>query len=198
MGLTSGEDDDVLAATLLQIAQHADHLATIDTRLEAVTTILGRHASVVNALDGLDGQVASVASQLADLTARSASQGFPLDPAPRWWNLADADRQTAVGKLRAWVEQIYRPGYGHLAATLPTCWEPHPLCLYTLDRLSDLWSVLYLDPQRTGGTLGAQAEWHTRLLPAAASQMAHEATGCRHAPGGPHPPQSPAGPFPGR
>ena len=49
----------------------------------------------------------------------------------------------------AWVDQVYRPGYGHLAATLAPCWTSHDLCLYALDILSDLWSVLYLQPERT-------------------------------------------------
>ena len=76
-------------------------------------------------------------------------------------------------RLRAWVEQIYLPGYGHLAAALPPCWEHHLLCLYTLDWLSELWSALYLDTRpRHAARLAAQAEWQTRLLPAAADQMA--------------------------
>ena len=60
------------------------------------------------------------------------------------------------------------------------------LCLYTLDWLSELWSVLYLAPQRDGPILAAQAEWHTRLLPAAADQMAHEASSCDHGSGRRH------------
>jgi hypothetical protein len=78
------------------------------------------------------------------------------------------------------VEQVYRPGYGHLAASLGECWEQHPLCLYILDWLSELWSVLYLAPARTAGTLAGQAEWHTRLLAAAAEQLARETRGCTH------------------
>jgi hypothetical protein len=66
---------------------------------------------------------------------------------------------------------------------LPSCWERHPVCLYTLDWLSELWSLLYVAPQRDGPILAAQAEWHTRLLPAAADQMSHEASGCDHASG---------------
>ena len=58
------------------------------------------------------------------------------------------DRQEPVARLRAWVEQVYRPGYGHLAATLGPCWPAHDLCLYALDIASDLWSVLYLQPDR--------------------------------------------------
>jgi hypothetical protein len=40
--------------------------------------------------------------------------------------------------------------------------------------------VLYLRPVRTAGTLAGQAEWHTRLLPAAAGQLARETRGCAH------------------
>ena len=90
------------------------------------------------------------------------------------------EREAAIDRLRAWVEQIYQPGYGHLAAALPPCWDRHPLCLFTLDWLSELWSVLYLSPDRTATTLAAQAEWQTRLLPAAATQMTHEAAHCQH------------------
>jgi hypothetical protein len=98
-----------------------------------------------------------------------------------------------TGRLRAWVEQIYRPGYGQIAATLPSCWEQHTLCLYTLDWLSELWSFLYLDPERTAASLAAQAEWQTRLLPAAAEQMAFDATGCPHARSTPRRQPPPAG-----
>ena len=55
------------------------------------------------------------------------------------------------------------------------------MCLYTLDWLSELWSVLYLQPQRTTGTLAGQAEWQTRLVAAAAEQMAQETSRCEHA-----------------
>ena len=88
--------------------------------------------------------------------------------------------QEAIAKLRAWVEQVYRPGYGHLAATLAPCWSSHDLCLYGLDILSDLWSVLYLQPERTPRTLSAQAEYQARILPALAAQLTTETTRCGH------------------
>ena len=40
--------------------------------------------------------------------------------------------------------------------------------------------MLYLAPARTAGTLAGQAEWHTRLLAAAAEQLARETHGCAH------------------
>jgi hypothetical protein len=78
------------------------------------------------------------------------------------------------------VDDVYRPSYGHLAATLPACWAQHPLCLYVLDWLCELHSVLYLGAKRTPSTLSGQAEWTIRQLPAAADLMAAEARGCEH------------------
>ena len=100
---------------------------------------------------------------------------------PGWWKLTGDERDRALARLRAWVEQIYRPGFGHLAAALGPCWDQHPLCLYGLDWLMELWSLLYLVPERTAGTVASQAEWQTRLLPALAEQMYLETTRCQHA-----------------
>lgn len=213
--MSTGGDQDAVAALLIQAAAHAERIADLDareaaaaaelqqvagrvgaasTRIDAIADILGRHAAVVTALDGLDRQVAVIARQVADLadpaTGTDAS-GYEPVPPPRWWRPGDSERQAAVDRLRAWVEQVYQPGYGRLAAALPACWESHPLCLYTLDWLSELWSALYLGSERTSGTLAGQAEWQTRLLPAAADQMALDASSCRHAAvtrrPGPHP-----------
>ena len=106
---------------------------------------------------------------------RRARSGYQAaDSPPRSGSQATPSATPRVTRLRGWVEHVYRPGYGHLAAGLADCWDQHPLCLYLLDWLSELWSVLYLRPARTAGTLAGQAEWHTRLLPAAASQLAQE------------------------
>ena len=205
--MTTSDHDDALTAALIQIAAHAEHLTSLDdrenghhqhttaligqlaeqvdaigTRLGGIAKILSRHASVVNALDGLDHQVAAITDQLAKLAARNTASGEDYQPVPppRWWHLTDTERETAIARLSAWTDHVYRPGYGHLAAALPACWEQHPLCLYTIDWLSELWSALYLSPQRDASTLAAQAEWQTRLAPAAANQMAADTTTCRH------------------
>jgi len=187
-----------IAARLRELAAEA---ASASTRIDGIGGTLARQAAIIDALDGLDGQVAALARQLAEL-AELAAEGYEDDEqdgpryrpvaSPRWWKLAQEDREMALDRLRAWVEQVYRPGYGQLAATLPACWENHPLCLYILDWLSELWSVLYLAPSRGGGSLAAQAEWQTRLLPAAADQMARETTGCPHTAGTRRHPPRPA------
>jgi hypothetical protein len=81
------------------------------------------------------------------------------------------------------VEQVYQPGYGHLAAGLGPCWPSHDLCLYGLDIAVSLWSVLYLQPLRTPGLISAQAEYHARILPALADQFRLETTWCAHSRG---------------
>jgi hypothetical protein len=102
-------------------------------------------------------------------------------PAPRWWKLEGTERDKALNRLRAWVEQVYRPGYGHLAAALGPCWAEHPLCLYGLDWIMELWSALYLTEERKTSTLASQAEWQIRLLPALAEQLHRETANCeRH------------------
>jgi len=220
---TPGSDGDALAAALIQLAAHAERIGGLDAReathhqhhtaglenltaqmtavsirISEINAVLARQSAILDSLDGLATQVAAIATQVAILALGDsndpATGWYQPVPAPRWWKLTGDDRETAIGRLRAWVEHIYRPSYGKLAALLPACWEHHPACLFTLDWLSELWSLLYLGPERDGRTLAAQAEWHTRLLPAAADQMASEARGCQHAfrRGHPSPPGTPA------
>jgi len=182
---------DPTTAIVDQLAAHGEQLTRLDAR-EAE-----HHAAATRQLAELTGQAAATArtvdehaAALARLTAPSQpgpdADAYHPQPAPTWW-LAAAERQEPVARLRAWVEQVYRPGYGHLAAALGPCWPAHDLCLYGLDILSELWSVLYLQPSRSAGLLSAQAEYQARILPALADQLRVETSGCGHA----RPPEPP-------
>src|SRR5258708_7011148 len=145
-----------IAARLRELA---DEAASLSTCVDGIGATLSRQSAIVDALDGLDAQVASLARQLAELAdgeddEQEARYYQPVPP-PRWWKITGTERDAAIDRLRAWVDQIYRPSYGQVAAMLPLCWAQHPLCLYVLDWFSELWSVLYLGPPRTGGTLAA-------------------------------------------
>ncbi len=181
---------DPITAIVDQLAACAEQLTRLDTR-EA-----GHHAALTGQLAELTGQAASIgrvvqehAAALRQLTAPSPAGrdagGYHPEPAPAWWKLTADDRQEPLTRLRAWVEQVYRPGYGHLAATLGPCWPAHDLCLYGLDILAELWSVLYLQPERSPGLVSAQAEYQARILPALAEQLRTETGRCGH-------PRSPA------
>jgi hypothetical protein len=197
--LTMPGEPEGLTAVLLQLAgltqklselghRQAGDTRDLNQRITALATTVNElqgttasHAQTLAALDGLDRQVAELAATAdGHIPADGDGSGYQPSAAPRFWKLDGPARDAAIGRLRAWVEQVYRPGYGHLAASLGECWEQHPLCLYILDWLSELWSVLYLAPARTQGTLAGQAEWHTRLLVAAAEQLARETRACSH------------------
>ncbi len=205
--------DDAMPAALLQLAAHGERLAVLDDReaghfravtgrLTEITDLLAGlgatardQAAILAGLDGLAGQVTALTARLDQITPDE--QGDPRvyrpSPAPRWWKLTGEDRQEALARLRGWAEQVYRPGYGQLAAALGPCWEQHPLCLYGLDILSELWSVLYLQGRRSPAVLSAQAEYQARIVPAIAGQLMIETTRCGHArartthPNGHHP-----------
>jgi hypothetical protein len=194
--MTDTAGPEPMTAILLQLAGLTQKLAALDERQAAdsrqlqeraavlaaiVTDLKGTVAGQAEALAALDGLGRRLAELAAPATADGdQAAGYRPAAAPRWWKPADPGREDAVARLRSWVEQVFRPGYGHLAAGLGECWEQHPLCLYVLDWLSELWSVLYLAQARTAGTLAGQAEWHARLLTAAAEQLARETRGCRH------------------
>jgi hypothetical protein len=147
-----------------------------------VTTLsrtLAEDTAALARLDALDRQVTELARQSA-ARSQDGEDGYQPHPAPAWYQLGAAERRAPVAELRDWVEHVYRPGYGHLAS-LGACWPRHDLCLYVLDIASQLWSALYLQPQRTTGLLSAQAEYQVRLLPALAAQLATETSGCGHA-----------------
>ena len=176
---------DPITAIVDQLAAHAEQLTRLDTRHA------DHHAAVSARLAELTGQTAALghvveehAAALARLTAPSQADpdgdGYHPEPTPAWWKLAADGRQEPVARLRAWVEQVYRPGYGHLAASLGPCWETHDLCLYGLDILAELWSVLYLQPRRTAALVSAQAEYQARILPLLAEQLRNETNRCGH------------------
>ena len=182
---------DQLAASREQVSdldsREAGHFAELSGQLSQLTGIiitisrtLADGTAAMARLDALDRQV-------SELTRRSPGpgeqdgDGYQPGPASAWWKLTPAERRAPVAELRDWVERVYRPGYGHLAA-LGSCWPDHDLCLYGLDILSQLWCALYLQPERSTGLLSAQAEYQARILPALAAQMATETTRCGHNP----------------
>jgi hypothetical protein len=158
--MSANDRADVITGLMLQITQHAERLALLDQQVAAL---------------------ASQASQPAGAGRHDeGGEAYQPGPAPRWWKLEGAERDQALDRLCAWVEQVYRPGYGHLAATLGPCWAEHPLCIYGLDWIMELWSALYLTEERKTSTLASQAEWQIRVLPALAEQLHRETANCEH------------------
>src|SRR5260370_30697408 len=181
-------------AAIVQGARNAADINVLAERLEEVKTRLGQLGTV---LDGVQGRVSdqAVILQSADGLAETVDELIrrfnamfpPGDPStgfytpiqtPRFWRLDGEEKASAVARLRAWVEQVYQPVFGHVARSLPGCWEQHPFCLTVLDVASELHSCLYLQPRRNQGLLSGQGELLTRLMPALADLMARDTAVC--------------------
>jgi hypothetical protein len=177
--------NDPIDALADRLAAYREHLTRLDTReIEHHTLLSGQLTELTDLAASISRIQREHATTLAQLTrptqAGAEPAGYCPGPAPAWWKLTADGREEPVARLRAWVEQVYRPGYGHLAAALGPCWDQHDLCLYGVDILAELWSVLYLQPARTPGMVSAQAEYQARILPALAGQLRNETSRCGH------------------
>jgi hypothetical protein len=158
-------------------------LTELATAVEAVQGTIADQAEVLRSVDGLHETVDELLQRFNKLfPSQDDADGkfYAPIPTPRFWQLKGTEREQAVDRLRSWVESVYLPAFGHLAKTLPACWEQHTLCLTVLDVTSELHSVLYLQPTRNQSLLAGQAELLTRLLPALAALMQREGTRCPH------------------
>jgi hypothetical protein len=110
---------DPLAAALDQLAAHHEHISRLDAREAAHFATLNGHLT-----------------QLTDMITHRTSNGpddadrYQPGAAPAWWKLTPDQRREPAAQLRAWVEQVYRPGYGHLAPPWPPAGR-HTTCACT-------------------------------------------------------------------
>ncbi len=196
----SAPAEDGIAAALLKLTEYGERIGVLDEReaehfrnvtsalhtlrttVTGVEGTIADQAEILGSLNGLDDALARLTEQITPLLPPATPAADRYQPADtvRWWRLQDSARTEPIARLRNWVAQIYRPHYGHLAAHLGPCWDQHLLCLLLIDWLSELWSVLYLSKPRTDRVLDAQAEFSTRILPAAAEQLRTETSNCDH------------------
>ena len=175
--------DQALQNVVLQLAQTADKLADLERLVTDLGADIRQQAERTARLQALEEALAALTVRVAEVLPdeQGSSRVYAPRPAPRWWNLTGQARQPEIARLRGFVEQVYRPGFGHLAARLRPCWESHDLCLYCLDIAAELHAVLYLQARRTASLLNGQAEYATRVLPALADLMSTETrSGCQH------------------
>ncbi len=175
--------DGALQNVVLQLAQTAEKLADLERLVTELGADIRQQAERTARLQALEEALAALTVRVAEVLPDEQGSPRVYAPrhAPRWWNLTGQAREAELGRLRGFVEHVYRPGFGHLAARLRPCWESHDLCLYCLDIAAELHAVLYLQSRRTVSLLNGQAEYATRVLPALADLMSTETrSGCQH------------------
>ena len=125
---------DPLTAVLDQLAAYREQLAQLDdreaahfaavgeqlTQLAALITTTGRtladDTAALARLEALDRQVTELAAVLAGPGADGKDGISPARRQPGGRSLRP-NGSSQSPELRAWVEEVYRPGYGHLAAS---------------------------------------------------------------------------------
>jgi hypothetical protein len=129
------EPESPLAAVLLRLAEitadvrkidgrEADHFITLRSRLRELAEQLALVTAVADSLAALTAVIDGLEERVGDLEdPGSPAGGYSSPPQPMWWALTGEDRAEAMDRLRAWVEDICRPGMGRHAAQFPPCWE---------------------------------------------------------------------------
>ena len=147
-------------------------------------------APILATVNRLEEAVATLTAKLAEVVPQDGpARVYQPSPTPQVWRLHAEARERLARKLSAWVQDVYRPLYGHLAARLPACWPQHDLAIVILDVLSELQLDDTLN-KRTPGVLVSQGEFtcaSCRAWPNCSRPSAPDAsTPCRSTGGGPH------------
>jgi hypothetical protein len=188
-------DHDPTAAIAAQLAEQRERLAVIDAReldhhqaLTSRVTELSRlvqeavkdEAPILATVKQLKDAVATLTAKLAEVAPDDGpARVYKPSPTPQVWRLNAKAKEQLTRKLSAWVHDVYRPLYGHLAARLPACWPQHDLAIVILDVLSEL-QLYYTLNKRTPGVLASQGEFTVRILPGLAELLAAECARCQH------------------
>jgi hypothetical protein len=186
-------DQDAAAAIVAQIADQREKIGRLDARQQINFDTLSERLTAAERLvrdtardsaplaarvHAVEELAATLAGKLAEVIPQDGpARAYKPTPTPQVWRLDEHSRERLVRKLSAWVRDIYKPLYGHLASRLPACWPEHDLCLVLLDVMSEL-QLYYTLNKRTPGILAAQGEYCARLLPALADLVAAETRNC--------------------
>ena len=171
-----------LTAALLKISEFAERLALAEATMGGLIDGVADLRELVEEHQKLLEKTSKVIAKLLPPDKPDGPEEPPpyvVQPSIHWWSVDAEGRRKAVEHLRSWVDDVYRPHYGHLAVMLAPCWTDHELCLVNLDWLSELHSALYFN-KRTQPLLAAQAEYNTRILPATAELLRVETARCAH------------------
>jgi hypothetical protein len=164
----------------------AEALAQVTAVRQEAETLGGRTDGIERKLVELGALLSQISSRIAEMKAPARRGGsaasedgepYAVNQAPPWWQPGHERTAGTTARLRDWVEEIYRPGFGYLGKMLAECWDKHPLCVAYLDTLHEAWCLLYIPP-RDPKMVFAQLDWLTRPLLQAAEVMAAETRPC--------------------
>ena len=131
--------DPGLTAALLKISEFAERLALAEATMGGLIDGVADLRELVEEHQKLLEKTSRVIAKLMPPDKPDGPDEPPpyvIQPSVHWWSVDADDRERPSSHLRSWVDDVYRPHYGHLAVMLAPCWADHELCLVNLDWLS--------------------------------------------------------------
>ena len=174
--------DPGLQFALLKVSEMAERLALAEATMGGLIDGVSDLRELVEEHQKLLEKTSKIIAELMppDKPDGPDEPPYVVQPMTHWWTVDADGRGKTIDHIRAWVDDVYRPHYGHLAERqLAPCWEQHELCLVHLDFLSELHSLLFFS-RPSAAILNAHAEYNTRLLPASVELMRAECSKCEH------------------
>lgn len=144
-----------------------DSAARVRELTDELSRLLPRVDELDTGLAELSGMVAA-AGRGGDGADPAQVPGRDLTPAIGWSELAPQARQAAWDALGDWVADVLNHEYRLSRAELPDCWALHPRAVRELAWLR----TLHRDCAAADTRPDQVAEWHTRWLPAAITNLA--------------------------
>lgn len=191
------------AEKIARLEARLDHNETdFGQRLSNAFKIIQGQRSAIQALDGTNEHFDDLERKIAELAARPAPDAeedtgeYEPQPTARWWDpefsrrgITDTGEETPseaderIEEIQDWLDKVFRPGYqqfSHIENTIPPCWPQHPLMLYLLDMIMEIWKALYLTQSRDTRLLASQAQFQSKILPDLRLQFAEAKSACTH------------------
>ena len=106
--------DTALQNVVLQLTETADKLAALERLVATLGADIRQQADRTARLQVLEEALATLNARVAEVLPdeQGAARVYAPRPAPRWWNLSGEAREAEIGRLRGFVEHVYRPGFG--------------------------------------------------------------------------------------
>jgi hypothetical protein len=166
-----------------------DPVAALAAQLEELRGQLARYTGETGhlraRLEADSGQVLMLRLEIKKLgekiDAEAARQKAEEPPAPCWLGLSRDEHAAALGRLRAWVEQVGLVQYRDYFDKLPLCWPSHPAAVIELSTVMTEWVRIYGGPDSR--PLPDALVWNDRWLPGVLGRLGAvikcDVAGCR-------------------
>ncbi|HEX6522201.1 MAG TPA: hypothetical protein VF070_19675, partial [Streptosporangiaceae bacterium] len=116
LGAACGEALEQVTAVRQESGTLGDRADGIETKLAELGALLSRMSSRITDIND-----SATASSGKGQGGTDSEASYDVNQAPPWWQPGHDRTIETTARLRDWVNEVYRPGFGHLGKTLEEC-----------------------------------------------------------------------------